>query len=299
MLEVKHIYKSYDDLMAVEDLSFEVKEGEIFGLLGVNGAGKSTTFRMIVGLLEKDQGSITLDHKKIDYSITDKIGFLPEERSLLVKLTVKEQLTYYATLKGMKKEEISKKIDYWLERLHMIEFKNKKLKEISKGNQQKVQFISSIIHEPRLLILDEPFTSLDPFNVHLLIDILKELSHKGCLIIFSSHRMEQVDMFCDRLLILVDGKNVLEGKLSDVKKKYRKRMIHIVGDVSVDDFSSIPGVLEVSLKDNEILIVVEDEKISPKVFDSLRNKKNITKFYVEEASLNDIFVSIVGDVYEE
>ncbi|MBR2828407.1 MAG: ATP-binding cassette domain-containing protein [Bacilli bacterium] len=299
MLKVEHIYKSYDDIMAVKDLSFEVKEGEIFGLLGVNGAGKSTTFRMIVGLLEKDQGNITLDQKKIDYSITDKIGFLPEERSLLIKLTVKEQLTYYATLKGMKKEDISKKIDYWLERLHMMEFKNKKLKEISKGNQQKVQFISSIIHEPRLLILDEPFTSLDPFNVHLLIDILKELSKEGCLIIFSSHRMEQVEMFCDKLLILVDGKNVLEGTLSDVKNNYRKRKIHVEGDISEDDFSNIPGVLDVSKKENEILLIVKDETVSSKVFDSLRNKKNITKFYVEEVSLNDIFVSIVGDVYEE
>ena len=299
MLKVSNVSKRYDDILAVDNLSFEVRENEIFGLLGVNGAGKTTTFRMIVSLLEKDSGSITLDNKQIDYSITDKIGFLPEERSLLVKLSVYEQLYYYATLKGMKKDDINKKIDYWLERLHILNLKNKKLKEISKGNQQKVQFISSIINEPRLLILDEPFTSLDPFNVNLLIEILKELNSKGTLIIFSSHRMEQVEMFCDRLLILVEGRCVLEGRLSEIKKNYKKKTIHIIGDVEKKELESIKGVINVKKKDDLYLVLIEDDSSISLVFDFLRNKDNITRFFVEEVSLNDIFVSIVGDVYEE
>ena len=299
MLKVKHVSKAYDDILAVDDLSFEVRENEIFGLLGVNGAGKTTTFRIIVGLLEKDYGSVTLDDNPINYSITDKIGFLPEERSLLVKLTVKEQLTYYATLKGMKKEEIQQKIDYWLNRLHMIELKNKKLKEISKGNQQKVQFISAIINEPRLLILDEPFTSLDPFNVSLLVDILKEFSKKGTLVIFSSHRMEQVEMFCDRLLILVEGKMVLEGRLDEIKKNYRKKKIHLVGDILKDELLKIDGVLSVEKRPDEYLLTIQDDTIVSNVFEVIKKKKNITRFYVEDPSLNEIFVSIVGDVYED
>ncbi len=299
MLKVEHVSKKYDDILAVNDLSFTVEEHEIFGLLGVNGAGKTTTFRMIVNLLEKDSGDITLDGHKIDYSITDKIGFLPEERSLLLKLTVKEQLMYYATLKGMSHKDILEKIDYWLKRLHIWELKDKKLKEISKGNQQKVQFISSIINEPRLLILDEPFTSLDPFNVSLLVDILKEFSRKNTLVIFSSHRMEQVEMFCDKLLILVEGKTVLEGKLQEIKNQYRKKKIHITGDITIEDFQGIEGILSIEKRPDEYYLTIADDSYISSVFHAIKDKNNITQFVVENPSLNEIFVSIVGDVYED
>ena len=165
MLKVKNIVKYYDKVCAVNDLSFEVKEGEIFGLLGENGAGKTTTFRIIMGLLKPDKGTVTLNDKEIDYGITDKIGFLTEERSLQTKLTVEEQLTFYGALKGMDEDELSKKIDSLLEEFDVMDYKKKKIKELSKGNQQKIQFISSIINDPKLLILDEPFTGLDPINV--------------------------------------------------------------------------------------------------------------------------------------
>lgn len=299
MLKVSHVSKSYDDIKAVDDLSFEVKEGEVYGLLGVNGAGKTTTFRMIVGLLDKDSGKITLDNKPIDYSITDKIGFMTEERSLLLKLSVKEQVYYYGTLKGMKKKEIDKKLDYWLDRLHISEYKNKKLKELSKGNQQKIQFITSIINEPKLLILDEPFTSLDPFNVSLLVDILNELSKKETIVIFSSHRMEHVEMFCKKLLILVKGKCILEGNLKDIKKNYRKKNIHIKGDVLEKDFSSIKGIEKIQTTSDEIIVTISDESFTHCIFDIIKNKNNITKFEVEDPSLDEIFVSIVGDVYDK
>ena len=165
MLKVENVTKYYGDNLAVDNLSFEVADGEIFGLLGVNGAGKTTTFRMILGLLDKNNGTITLDGKKIDYSMTDNIGFLTEERSLLLKLTVKEQAIYYGVLKGMKESEILKKLDYYLDLFGISEYKDRKIKELSKGNQQKIQFICAILNDPKLLILDEPFSGLDPLNV--------------------------------------------------------------------------------------------------------------------------------------
>ena len=298
MLKVSNLSKWYDDIKAVDDLSFEVNENEIFGLLGVNGAGKTTTFRMIVGLLDPDEGKITLNNKPIDYSVTDRIGFLTEERSLLVKMSVKEQIIYYATLKGMDKKTIEKEMDYWLDRLHMMQFKDKKLKELSKGNQQKVQFITSIINRPKLLILDEPFTSLDPFNVSLLVEILKELCNNGTLVIFSSHRMEHVEMFCDRLLILVEGRTVLSGSLKEIKKNYRKKNIHICSDINISDLKNIEGVESVTKTKDDIVVQISDSSYIDNVFDIVKKTNDVTKFVVEEPTLNEIFVSTVGDVYE-
>ena len=219
MLKIENIKKCYGDLVAVDDLSFEVRNGEIFGLLGENGAGKTTTFRMIMGLLDPDEGKITLDGKKIDYSVTDKIGFVTEERSLLTKLTVAEMIEYYGVLKGMDISLINERLDYWLKKFEIINYKHKKIKELSKGNQQKVQFISAVINDPKLLILDEPFTGLDPINVGLLKDAVRELQQKGCSIIFSSHQMEYIEDFCEKLIILVKGKAILNGTLKEIKCK--------------------------------------------------------------------------------
>ena len=242
MLKVKDVVKKYGDLVAVNHLSFEVLDGEIFGLLGLNGAGKTTTFRMILGLIDDYSGEITLDGKKIDYSISDKIGFLTEERSLLLKLTVLEQITYYGVLKGIEEDKIQEKLNYWLDKFDIKEYKNKKIKELSKGNQQKVQFISAIINEPKLLILDEPFSGLDPINVELFKKIILELKEKGTSIIFSSHRMEHVELFCDRLVVLVKGKCVLSGYLSEIKKNYKKKNVYVCGDISVDKLLKEEGV---------------------------------------------------------
>ena len=197
MLKVSHVTKYYDDFRAVNDLSFEIKEGEIFGLLGVNGAGKTTTFRMIMGLLDKTEGEITLDGKKIDYSLTDQIGFLTEERSLITSKTVLEQAIYYGVLKGLTEKEVEEKLDEYLDEFNIKEYKNKKIKELSKGNQQKIQFIISILHSPRLLILDEPFSGLDPINVEMFKKIILRLKKNKTMIIFSSHMMEHIEYFCD------------------------------------------------------------------------------------------------------
>ncbi len=294
MLKLENVRKTYGSLVAVDNLSFSVKNGEIFGLLGENGAGKTTTFRMIMGLLEPDKGKITLDGKKIDYKVTDKIGFVTEERSLLTKLTVKEMIEYYGILKGMDESDIDKKLDYWLEKFEITEYKNKKIKELSKGNQQKIQFISAVINDPKLLILDEPFTGLDPINVNLLKDAVKELQKKGCSIIFSSHQMEYIEDFCEQLIILVHGRAILNGSLDEIKENYAKKNIIIkADDLDIDAIKKIKGVIDVEQKANEVVVHIEDISISKSVFDIVKDKY-VTKYVVADAPLNEIFIHYVG-----
>lgn len=299
MLKVEHITKYYGDFKAVDDLSFEVKEGEIFGLLGVNGAGKTTTFRMIMGLLDYQDGTILLDGKTIDYQATDKIGFLTEERSLLTKLTVKEQAIFFGALKNMSNKEILTRLDELLKRFGIENYKDKKIKELSKGNQQKVQFIMAILNHPKLLILDEPFSGLDPFNIELFKEEILRLSEEGSMIIFSSHRMDHVELFCKKLVILVNGKSVISGYIKDIKKEYRKMNIFIKGDVKKEELLKIGGVLDVVEFADELEVKIESNKIIDSVFDYVKKKKNITKFMVEEPSLNEIFIAKVGESYEE
>lgn len=299
MLKVENVTKYYGDFLAVDNLSFTVKPGEIFGLLGVNGAGKTTTFRMIMGLLEMSSGSITLDDKKIDYSVTDKIGFLTEERSLLTKLTVKEQCIYYGTLKGMTEKKIIERLDFLLEKFQISEYKEKKIKELSKGNQQKIQFITAIINEPKLLILDEPFSGLDPFNIELFKKEIVEMSKKGSMIIFSSHRMDHVELFCEKLIVLVKGSAVLQGELKQIKESYRKKNIIVEGDINVDEVKKIKGVIDVNTMATYYEVKIESKDVVEEVFKYITTCKNITKFAVEEPSLNEIFIAKVGETYEK
>lgn len=298
MLVVNQVTKYYDDFCAVDNLSFEIGSGEIFGLLGLNGAGKTTTFRMILGLLDDYEGEILFDGKKVDYSVTDKIGFLTEERSLLTKLRVIDQIKYYGILQGMSEGEIEGKLDYWLERFKISDYKYKRIKELSKGNQQKIQFISAIIHDPKLLILDEPFSGLDPLNVELFKEVILEFKKKGASIIFSSHRMEHVEMFCEKLLVLVNGKTVLSGYLKDIKANYKKKRIIISGDVLVEELEKVEGVVNISKENEQFVVYVEDDKYINNLFKAVSKFKNISKFMVEDASLNEIFINTVGEAYE-
>ena len=299
MLKVEHVTKYYDKFKAVDDLSFEVKEGEIFGLLGINGAGKTTTFRMIMGLLDITKGTITLDGKKIDYSVTDNIGFLTEERSLLTKLTVKEQAFYFGALKGMSNEKIIERLDSLLNKFGISEYKDKKIKELSKGNQQKIQFITSILNEPKLLILDEPFSGLDPFNIELFKGEILNLSKKGSIIIFSSHRMDHVELFCKKLVVLINGKTVLEGNIKDIKENYQKKNIIIKADIDEDKLNKIDGVEEIIKKSDEYEVRISSKEVVDKVFKYISKCTNVLKFLVEEPSLNEIFISKVGESYEK
>ena len=299
MLKVENVTKYYGDVQAVDDLSFTINDGEIFGLLGVNGAGKTTTFRMIMSLLEPTKGTITLNGEPVGYDVSERIGFLTEERSLLTKLTVKEQVVYYATLKGMKESDILKKLDYWLDRFGISEYKNRKIKELSKGNQQKIQFITAIIHEPDLLVLDEPFTGLDPINVELFMSVIREFKEKGKMIIFSSHRMEHVELFCEKLVILLKGKTVLSGSLKEIKKNYRKKVIRINGNVDMDALRNCKGVIEVNEEALDIIVKIESDEYVEDVFKIVKKGSDITKFVVEDVTEKERCVSLVGEAYEK
>lgn len=299
MLKVKNATKFYGSFKAVDNLSFEVKPGEIFGLLGVNGAGKTTTFRMIMGLLDFDAGEITLDGNKIDYNITDKIGFLTEERSLLTKMTVREQCLFYGVLKGMSDEKIIERLKYLLNKFEISDYIDRKIKDLSKGNQQKIQFITAIINKPRLLILDEPFSGLDPFNVEFFEKEIIELANEGSMIIFSSHRMEHVEQFCKKLVILLKGKAVLSGELMQIKKQYHKKNIIVNGEFDLNKVKKIKGVLEIIENANEYIIKIESADISNEVFEVIKKGKNIIKYTLEEPSLNEIFIAKVGESYEK
>lgn len=298
MLKLKNIKKNYQDLVAVDNLSFEVSDGEIFGLLGENGAGKTTTFRMIMGLLEPNSGTILLDGKKIDYSIIDKIGFVTEERSLLTKLTVKEQILYYGSLKGMSNSEILKKLDYWLDKFCIKEYENKKIKELSKGNQQKIQFISAVINDPKLLILDEPFTGLDPINVKMLKDAIYELKKQGTSIIFSSHQMEYIEEFCEKLVILVKGKTILKGYLEDIKDSYgiKKILLNVV-DYDIEKLSKIKGVKSINKRRDYYEINIDNDNTVDLIFKEIKKYK-VLKFDAVKPTLNDIFIEKVGGYHE-
>lgn len=298
MLQVKNIVKYYGDNKAVDNLSFDVKNGEIFGLLGENGAGKTTTFRIIMGLLDATEGEVLLDGKKIDYSITDKIGFVTEERSLLTKMTVKEQLIFYGVLKGMKEQEIEEELEKWLHFFQIESYENRKIKELSKGNQQKIQFISAIIHHPKLLILDEPFTGLDPINVELMKKAIYKLQKEGCSIIFSSHQMEHIENFCEKLIILVKGKAIVDGYVRDIKKEYKKKNVLLRGEtLPLKEIEKIKGVISITKVKDEYEVKIEEESIAPKIFQKVKNC-NITKYDVTEPTLNEIFIAKVGEVHE-
>ena len=294
MLKVDNIVKYYGKNCAVNGLSFEVKDGEIFGLLGENGAGKTTTFRTIMGLLNSDGGTVLLNDKKIDYSVTNKIGYLTEERSLLTKLTVKEQIVFYGILKGMTEEEVLKKLDFLLKEFGIEEYKNRKIKELSKGNQQKIQFIAAVINDPILLILDEPFTGLDPINVDMFKKYIRKLQKNGCSIIFSSHQMEHIEEFCEKLIILVKGKSILDGYVKDIKQPYKKKNIIIAGNIDDKEIKKIDGVINVEKRNDEYFVKIENKDVVSKVFKTI-SKYDVNKFIVEEATLNEIFIAKVGE----
>jgi len=226
MLEVKNLVKKFDKNIAVNNISFNVEEGRIFGLLGRNGAGKSTIFRTILNIFKPDSGEVLYNGKKINHKITDKIGYLPEEGSLIPSYTVLEQFIYYGILKSMSEDEVKKQAIYWLERFNILDYANRKIKELSKGNRQKIQFIIAVLHNPDLLILDEPFSGLDPVSVEEFKKMVLEQKEKGKVIIFSSHRMEHVEQLCDDILLMNKGKEILKGNLQEIKAKYGNKELN-------------------------------------------------------------------------
>ena len=298
MLKIKDLNKKFNQVHAVNNLNIKVNNGEIYGLLGTNGAGKTTTFRMILNLFEPTSGDIYWDNQKIDDNFNDLVGYLPEERSLLTKLTVLEQVKYFGMLKGMKTIDIIKQLDYWLERFNIIDYKRKKIKELSKGNQQKIQFIVAVLHNPKILILDEPFTGLDPINLEQLKDAIMFLKEKGTSIIFSSHRMEHIESLCDSVTILAKGKTVLSGNISEIKASYPIRYVTIKGNVTVEDLETLSHVTKVIPCDDEFNVYVSSLEEVYQLLDGLNQSHQITKFMIHEPTLHDIFIEKVGTTYE-
>ncbi|WP_394185591.1 ABC transporter ATP-binding protein [Metabacillus halosaccharovorans] len=297
-LTIDTVTKRFGSYLAVDQLSITIPENEIFGFLGANGAGKTTTFRMILGLLNPSDGTITWNGNRISYEESDKIGYLPEERGLYPKLKVKDQLMYLGRLKGMSKQQVVTEMDHWLQRFNVTEYANKKVEELSKGNQQKIQFIAAVLHKPKLLILDEPFSGLDPINVELLKKAVVDLKEAGTSIVFASHRMEHVEELCQHLCIMHKGKPVVHGSLREIKRSFGKKNLFIHGDFDMGFLEQIPGVIKNKPLTEGVELQIENEEVSQRIFHELQHKGFVRKFALEEPSLNDIFIEKVGASYE-
>ncbi|WP_163529593.1 ABC transporter ATP-binding protein [Halobacillus ihumii] len=297
-LRLNHVTKKFGSHTAVNQLSLEIPEKQIFGFLGANGAGKTTTFRMILGLLQETEGSISWNNGEIGYDQSHLIGYLPEERGLYPKMKVRDQLVYLAKLRGMNKSDSLKELDYWLDRFKVPDYKTKKVEELSKGNQQKIQFISAVLHKPKLLILDEPFSGLDPVNVEMLKEAVVDLKESGMSIVFSSHRMEHVEELCENLCILHHGTPVVHGHLKDIKRSFGKKNVRVKADFDTEFLKRIPGVTKYKAFGEGCNLQVESEDISQKIFTELNGKGFVRSFILEEPSLNDIFIEKVGASYE-
>ncbi|MFC7372875.1 ABC transporter ATP-binding protein [Fictibacillus iocasae] len=298
MLHIQQVKKNFGSFTAVDSLNLELEQGGIFGLLGANGAGKTTTFRMILGLLTPSAGSITWKGQALSYETSDKIGYLPEERGLYPKLTVKEQLMYLGKLRGMKTADILQSTDRWLQRFQAEAYLNIKVESLSKGNQQKIQFIAAVLHDPELLILDEPFSGLDPVNVELLKGAVKELNKSGTTILFSSHRMEHVEELCQNICIMHKGKSAVSGHLKEIKRSFGRKNVVVMADFNVSYLAEMDGVVHHHLLEEGIRLQVNQEETAQDIFRSIQNKGTVTKFELEEPSLHDIFIEKVGAVNE-
>ncbi|PLS17533.1 sodium ABC transporter ATP-binding protein [Bacillus sp. M6-12] len=297
-LTIEQVTKRFGGFTAVDQLNFSIPEREMFGFLGANGAGKTTTFRMILGLLDPSDGQILWNGKAIDYSTSSLIGYLPEERGLYPKLKVREQIVYLARLRGMDKASAQSELKTWLERLKVPEYYDKKVEELSKGNQQKIQFIASVIHNPKLLILDEPFSGLDPLNVEILKSAVHDLREKGTTIVFSSHRMEHVEELCENLCILHKGRPVVYGSLKEIKRSFGKKNVVVHADFDLGFLENFPGVIRSRKTAQGIVLQVTGEETAEEILKSIVPRGFIRKFELEEPSLNDIFIEKVGAAYE-
>lgn len=298
VLKLNHVTKRFGQFTAVNDLSLEIPEKEMFGFLGANGAGKTTTFRMILGLLDQSGGTITWKGAPINYSTSHLVGYLPEERGLYPKLKVRDQVVYLARLRGMQKRDALVELTSWLERFKILEYENKKVEELSKGNQQKIQFIAAVIHKPELLILDEPFSGLDPVNVEMLKGAVLSLKEDGTTIVFSSHQMHHVEEMCEHLCILHRGSPVVHGSLKEIKRAFGKKNLVIHADFPLEFLKETKGVLKTKSTTEGIHLQIEGESVAEGILKEIVNKGFIRKFELEEPSLNDIFIEKVGASYE-
>ena len=294
-LVLKNVSKTFVGKRAVDNISFELNKPGVFGLLGTNGAGKTTTIRMLLGIIKKDSGEITWNGKAVDRKSVN-FGYLPEERGVYPKTKIYNQLMYFAELKGMKKEEADEAIKNWAQKLKVEEYLDKPAEKLSKGNQQKIQFMTAIIHDPELVVLDEPFSGLDPVNTEILKNIIINLIKNGKYIIMSAHQMATIEEFCSDILILNKGKTVLQGNLKEIKEKYPANRVEI--DVKKDIKKYIEELnLEIETEtNNNYIIKISDEEKAHKLLNKLvADGINIDKFEIKKPTLNDIFIEKVGE----
>lgn len=294
-LKVQNVSKTFGKKIAVDNISFEMNKPGVFGLLGTNGAGKSTTIRMILGILKKDSGRITWNGKEVERKCVN-FGYLPEERGIYPKIKICDQLMYLAKLKGMKKKEAEEAMNFWLKRLEVEEYRNLPAEKLSKGNQQKIQFITAVLHNPELLVIDEPFSGLDPINTELLKSAILELVEKGTYIIMSSHQMASIEEFCTDILILNRGKTILQGNLKEIKESYKANKVELVTKIDVSKEIEAEGLKIIRNLENHYEISIDDEKEAQNLLKNLVSKNiEVEKIEVKKPSLNDIFIEKVGD----
>ncbi len=303
MLHVSGVTKRYTNKLAVDGVSFSASDGRIFGLLGPNGAGKTTTIRMITYITTPDSGSITFQGKVVGPWSQQRMGYLPEERGLYRRMKVGEQLVYLAQLKGLDKREAKTRIQYWLERFEAIGWDAKRVDELSKGMQQKIQFIATIIHDPDLLIFDEPFSGLDPINSELLQSVIFELKANGKTILFASHRMEQVEQLCDDICMISDGKVVVNGPVRDIKQSFGRDTVRL-------DYTGSNAFVQTLRDAGKVKVITENATgvemrlldATPSRFvldEALKTVTDLHRFEVVEPSLNEIFISVIGKSAQE
>jgi ABC-2 type transport system ATP-binding protein len=294
IVELQHVRKAYDTKIAVADLSFTIEPGSMFGLLGPNGSGKTSSIRMMIGMTVPDSGSVSLFNQPFSREHLKRVGYLPEERGLYKKMKVMDQLIFLGELHGLDPITASKRAHVWCERMEITEAIPKKTEELSKGMQQKIQFIATLLHEPDLIIMDEPFSGLDPVNAVLLMDTLVDLRKQGKSILFSTHRMDQVEKLCDAIALIDRGNLVLSGGMREVKSRYPRNRVQVIfeGD---DSFLKHPGIAEAKNYSGHAEIRLNDEAAAQQLLASaVHNGTRITHFEVMEPTLEEIFIEAVG-----
>ena len=290
LLELKNVRKAYGDKVAVDNLSLDVPKGVIYGIIGPNGAGKTTTIRMIMNITVPDSGEVLLDGQRVTSDFRNRVGYLPEERGLYKKMTLEEVIVYMGELKGRTRRELIAKIDPWLQRMNLAEYRLKKVEELSKGMQQKLQFVTTIIHGPDLIILDEIFSGLDPLNIELIKDIILDLKREGKTILFSTHVMEQAEKLCDHVCMINRGQKVIDGRLNDVKAGFGKNSVQI--DIEGDGgfIAGLEGVGKVTEFNNYIELNLEEKADTNCILKAIADRVLVRRFDIVEPSLYNIFI---------
>lgn len=299
MLEVKDLKKSFGSVDAVKDVGFTINKGEIMGLIGQNGSGKTTTFRMILRLLNPDQGTVSWMGNPFSNEFFDHVGYLPEERGLNQKMSIEHQILYFARLRGKKKSEIEPLIDDWLKDFEVVGNRKDKIKSLSKGNQQKIQLICTLIHEPDLIILDEPFSGLDPVNAGLLEDGIRRAKERGASIIFSSHNMNNVEDLCDNLVMLKNGRQVLNGTIREIRERFGRTRLFLESSLTREEIEEIDGVESViGMQEGAYHIQLRDAEVGRQIFELAARDGYIPTFSQQPPTIEEIFKQIAGDENE-